>query len=100
MPTYQYKCLECDNRFEKFQLMTDQPLDVCPVCGGKVERIISGGAGFLFKGSGFYITDYRSENYKKGAEKDKPAVPSETKKIEEKSASASKDAVKKTEIKK
>lgn len=73
MPTYQYKCLACGHTFEEFQAITDRPLDECPVCGGNVERLISGGAGFLFKGSGFYITDYRSDDYKKAAKKDKPA---------------------------
>ena len=73
MPTYQYKCSECDYRFEEFQLISEPAIEACSKCGGKVERIISGGAGFLFKGSGFYITDYRSDNYKKSAEKDKPS---------------------------
>jgi putative FmdB family regulatory protein len=76
MPTYQYKCTKCDYHFEEFQTITDEPLDKCPRCGGPVERIISGGAGFLFKGSGFYITDHRSDSYKKAAEKDKPSVVS------------------------
>jgi putative FmdB family regulatory protein len=65
MPTYEYECEKCHHQFEKFQSMTDEPLKVCPVCGGKVKRLISGGGGLLFKGNGFYITDYRSESYKK-----------------------------------
>ena len=73
MPTYQYKCVDCQFEFEEFQSMSDDPLDTCPECGGHIERVISGGAGFLFKGSGFYITDYRSDSYKKSAEKDKPS---------------------------
>jgi len=72
MPTYQYKCNKCNNRFEEVQLITEAPISRCPRCGGAVERLITGGAGFLFKGSGFYTTDYRSESYKKSAEMDKP----------------------------
>jgi len=71
MPTYQYKCTECGFEFEEFQSMNDKPLDTCPKCGGKPERIITGGAGFLFKGSGFYITDHRSKAYKEAASKEK-----------------------------
>ncbi|MBN2226491.1 MAG: zinc ribbon domain-containing protein [candidate division Zixibacteria bacterium] len=67
MPTYQYKCTKCGHEFEEFQSMNDKPLETCPKCGGKPERIISGGAGFLFKGSGFYITDHRSKAYKEAA---------------------------------
>ncbi len=70
MPTYVYRCNECGHEFEEYQSIVDKPLDICPACKGKVERIISGGAGFLFKGSGFYITDHRSESYKKGAAAD------------------------------
>ena len=80
MPTYQYKCAKCDYRFEEFQAITEKPLDNCPQCGGPAERIISGGAGFLFKGAGFYITDYRSDSYKKAAEKDKPSIISSSSK--------------------
>ncbi|MDF1545081.1 MAG: zinc ribbon domain-containing protein [bacterium] len=70
MPTYQYRCDSCGHEFEEFQSMVDKPLENCPKCEGKVRRIISGGAGFLFKGSGFYITDYRSGQYKKDAAAD------------------------------
>jgi putative FmdB family regulatory protein len=70
MPTYVYRCNECGHEFEEYQSIVDKPLDTCPVCKGKVERIISGGAGFLFKGSGFYITDHRSESYRKSAAAD------------------------------
>jgi putative FmdB family regulatory protein len=75
MPTYEYKCLECEKVFEEFQLITEPPVSVCKFCGGEVKRLISGGSGLLFKGSGFYITDYRSDSYKKEASKDKPATP-------------------------
>jgi len=74
MPTYQYKCNACGHEFEEFQRMNDPPIAVCPACQGNVERIISGGAGFLFKGSGFYITDHRSAKYQKAAETEKGNV--------------------------
>ena len=71
MPTYEYKCTNCGYRFEEFQSITDSPNDTCPKCNHKTEQIITGGAGFLLKGSGFYSTDYRSESYKKGEIKDR-----------------------------
>ena len=74
MPTYEYKCLECDHRFEAFQSMKDDPLESCPECEGSVKRLISSGAGLIFKGSGFYITDYRGDGYKEAAKKDKEAA--------------------------
>jgi len=61
MPTYEYKCTKCNNHFELFQKITDSPVEVCPVCKGKVKKLISGGAGLIFKGSGFYITDYKKK---------------------------------------
>lgn len=67
MPTYEYECLKCEHVFEKFQSITADPLKRCPECRGKIRRVIGTGAGILFKGSGFYETDYRSESYKKGA---------------------------------
>ena len=73
MPTYEYKCLECDHRFEAFQSMKDDPLESCPECEGNVKKLISSGAGLIFKGSGFYITDYRGDGYKEAAKKDKEA---------------------------
>jgi putative FmdB family regulatory protein len=75
MPTYEYECLRCGHGFEQFQSIKDPPLKRCPKCRGKIQRRIVTGAGFLFKGSGFYATDYRSEGYKKEAkaEKDKGA---------------------------
>ena len=84
MPTYEYVCEKCKGTFEKFQPIADQPLTVCPkerCCQkkwgkGKVKRGIGGGAGLIFKGSGFYITDYRSEGYKASAKKDVPASTS------------------------
>jgi putative FmdB family regulatory protein len=70
MPTYEYRCTACQHEFEKFQRMSDEPGAECPVCGSASERRLSGGAGLLFKGSGFYITDYRSDSYKKAAKAD------------------------------
>ena len=78
MPTYEYFCEKCRREFEVFQSISAKPLKVCPkdLCGGKkwgrgrVKRKISAGAGLLFKGSGFYTTDYRSEGYKAAAQKD------------------------------
>ena len=68
MPTYEYECQGCEKCFEIFQSMKDDPIKKCPECGSrKFKRLIGAGAGFLFKGSGFYITDYRSEEYKKKA---------------------------------
>ena len=78
MPTYEYNCEKCGHHFEKFQPIADEALKVCPkdLCPkktwgrGKVKRAIGAGAGLIFKGSGFYITDYRSENYKAGSKKE------------------------------
>ncbi len=72
MPTYEYKCKTCGDAFEEYQSIKADPLTQCKKegCAGPVERLFSAGAGFLFKGSGFYITDYRSDSYKKGAKAD------------------------------
>ena len=66
MPTYDYRCPN-GHQFDLFQRMSEDPVSECPECGARAERKISGGAGFLFKGDGFYITDNRSEDYKKKA---------------------------------
>ena len=71
MPTYEYECRQCGHRFEAFQSMKDAPLTACERCGGEVRRLISGGAGLLFKGSGFYQTDYRSDSYKRRAKEER-----------------------------
>ena len=100
MPTYEYSCLKCHKMFEVFQSMRDEPFAVCPKehCRmakwgrGKVKRLLGTGAGLIFKGSGFYSTDYRSSSYKEGAKKDAPAAP----KSEGEKASGTKDAVSKT----
>jgi putative FmdB family regulatory protein len=72
MPTYEYECAKCGKTFDVFQSMKDEPLKTCPdkKCKGKVKRLLGTGAGLIFKGSGFYITDYRSESYKQAAKKD------------------------------
>jgi putative FmdB family regulatory protein len=59
MPTYEYRCLKCKKKFDQMQKMSDPPLKKCVYCKGKVERLIGAGAGLIFKGSGFYITDYK-----------------------------------------
>jgi len=77
MPTYEYRCHACDNKWEEFQSIKAEPTKKCPKCKkAKAERIISAGGGIIFKGSGFYQTDYRSESYKKGAEAAKKASDS------------------------
>ncbi|HPN38246.1 MAG TPA: zinc ribbon domain-containing protein [Melioribacteraceae bacterium] len=66
MPTYEYKCNDCGVVFEKLQKFTEEPIKVCPECGGAVKRLIGSGAGLIFKGTGFYITDYKkNESTKK-----------------------------------
>lgn len=69
MPTYEYRCPE-GHTFDLFQRMSDDPVADCPECGAAAERILSGGGGLLFKGEGFYITDYRSDSYKKAEKKE------------------------------
>src|SRR5215471_2800321 len=104
MPTYEYICEKCGHQFEQFQSISAKPLTECPkeLCAqkrwgkGRVRRAISGGAGLIFKGSGFYITDYRSDKYKEAAKKDsstppaKPAGGTETKSPPAKSESHAK----------
>ena len=74
MPTYEYKCTACGHAFEQFQSITAAPVKRCPQCGkAKVKRLVSIGAGVIFKGSGFYITDYRDASYKEKAKADSGA---------------------------
>jgi putative FmdB family regulatory protein len=74
MPTYDYECDDCGHKFELFQSISDPVKKKCPDCGKpKLRRLFGTGAAVVFKGSGFYQTDYRSDSYKKAAEKDKPA---------------------------
>ncbi|HUW83527.1 MAG TPA: zinc ribbon domain-containing protein [Phycisphaerae bacterium] len=73
MPTYEYQCQQCGHDFEQYQQITARPLRRCPSCGQTaLKRLIGTGAGVLFRGSGFYQTDYRSAGYKEAAKKDKP----------------------------
>jgi putative FmdB family regulatory protein len=82
MPTYEYSCQKCSQNFEAFQSMRDEPFRECPknLCRlpkwghGKVKRLLGTGAGLIFKGSGFYITDYRSDSYKEAAKKESPVT--------------------------
>jgi putative FmdB family regulatory protein len=73
MPTYEYQCLKCGVVFDEFQSINAEPLKDCPKCKkkGSLKRLIGTGGGILFKGSGFYQTDYRSESYRKAADKEK-----------------------------
>ena len=72
MPTYEYACKACGHQFEEFQSMSAKPLRKCPECGKQqLERLIGAGAGLIFKGGGFYETDYRSDSYKKSADAEK-----------------------------
>jgi len=89
MPTYEYECKKCKHTFEVFQNITAKPVKKCPACKGAVRRLIGRGAGIIFKGSGFYQTDYRSENYKKRAAEEKKSMEPST------GADAKKSAVKK-----
>lgn len=78
MPTYEYECGKCGHRFEKFQKMADAPLKSCPKCKGKVHRLIGGGSGIIFKGSGFYETDYKNKrpaDTKVSGDTKKPSCP-------------------------
>ena len=75
MPTYDYICESCGCEFERFQSITAKPLRKCPKCGKrKLKRLIGAGAGVIFKGSGFYQTDYRSESYTKDKESEKKST--------------------------
>lgn len=83
MPTYDYLCESCGHRFEAFQSMNDPKLEHCPAedCGGQVKRLLGTGAGLIFKGGGFYQTDYRSDSYKQAVKKEgEGAKPAEKKK--------------------
>ena len=70
MPTYEYECQKCGHHFELFQSIKDAPKKTCPKCRGRVKRLLGTGAGLIFKGSGFYITDYRKPSYQEAARKD------------------------------
>jgi len=90
MPTYDYICKNCRYEFEQFQTITARPIRKCPRCGkSSLQRLIGAGSGVIFKGSGFYETDYRSESYKKAAESEKKSTEKTT---EKKDKSKSKDS--------
>lgn len=91
MPTYEYTCSK-GHHFELFQKMSDKPRAKCPTCGARATRKISAGAGLVFKGSGFYITDYRSEGYKQAAKKEKDAASPSVKKEGGDSSSGKKES--------
>ena len=101
MPTYEYHCTKCEQNFEAFQSMRDEPFRECPkeLCRlpkwghGKVKRLLGTGAGIIFKGSGFYTTDYRSDSYKEAVKKESPKTskPAESKPSEKTSASPKKE---------
>jgi putative FmdB family regulatory protein len=93
MPSYDYVCQDCGHQFERFQKMSDPPERRCPKCGGRVKRKIGPGAGIIFKGSGFYATDYRSSDYKakESAERGSAPSPSEKKTPEKKKTAAGTD---------
>ena len=95
MPTYDYECDGCGHEFELFQPITAVPQRVCPKCQRrKLRRLFGTGAAVVFKGSGFYQTDYRSESYKKRAAEDKKASSSDSKKSDTKSATKAKKSTK------
>ena len=73
MPTYEYECQRCGQRHEAFQSITAKPLTRCSKCAGRLKRLLGIGAGFLFKGSGFYITDYRSARYRAAQKNEQPS---------------------------
>jgi len=93
MPTYEYKCKSCGHIFDFFQKMTDEPLHVCPKCGGEVIRVIHGGTGLIFKGSGWYVTDYgKGKSPSNSTENKSPSNSTETKKnIVDKTMDSKKD---------
>ena len=108
MPTYEYHCQKCDKNFELFQSMRDESLRECPkeLCRlpkwghGKVKRLLGTGAGIIFKGSGFYITDYRSKAYQEAAKKEKPAAVAGEKSATSKDPKPSKTSTQPTKSKK
>jgi putative FmdB family regulatory protein len=97
MPTYEYKCESCGYEFEQFQSITAKPIRKCPKCKKtSVRRLIGIGAGIIFKGSGFYATDYRTDSYKKAAEKEKSTTDKSTDKKETKAESKESKSTEKT----
>ncbi len=89
MPTYEYECSKCGYKFEQFQQITEDPLEICPKCKSRLERLIGPGGGFIFKGAGFYATDYRKPSPK---EKKEPSAEASEAKSETKAEGKKKDS--------
>ena len=99
MPTYDYRCKACQHEMDLFQSMSERPKRKCPACGkNQPERLIGMGGGLIFKGKGFWQTDYRSESYTEGEKKDKEAAKADS--AEKSKPAKEKKAAKKTESKK
>jgi len=93
MPTYEYECPDCGHTFERFQSITAKPVRTCPACKKrKVRRLIGAGAALIFRGSGFYATDYRSSEYKSEAKADSSASSSSSSDSSDKSSKSSKSS--------
>ena len=92
MPTYEYQCQKCRKRHEAFQAITAKPLTKCPRCSGKLKRLLGRGSGFLFRGGGFYVTDYRSKSYREAKKKEeRPSTSKSSSPASSGSGSASTD---------
>ncbi|MBN2443537.1 MAG: zinc ribbon domain-containing protein, partial [Spirochaetales bacterium] len=96
MPTYEYECTSCHFRFEKLQSITADPISICPECEGPVRRLISAGAGIIFKGSGFYTTDYKSSSTSSGTNGAKSKTDSSNDKSSDKKTDTGSDTKKET----
>jgi len=96
MPTYNYYCSNCDSHFSYFQQMSDFPLSTCEECGGKIERVITGGTGLIFKGSGFYLTDYKDKKKTESDTVKKDEVNTEKSKTDKKETKNNKQEKKST----
>jgi putative FmdB family regulatory protein len=92
MPTYEYQCDACEHNFDEFQSINDKPLKKCPKCGKpKLRRVFGAGAAIIFKGSGFYQTDYRSESYKAAAKADQESTKTDKSSTDAKAETGTKD---------
>jgi putative FmdB family regulatory protein len=100
MPTYEYLCQKCEHRFERFQSITAKPIRKCPACGkSSVKRLVGAGAGIIFKGSGFYETDYRSDSYKTAAKAETSGTTGKAGQKKQETKSETKSEAKKPEKK-
>ena len=99
MPTYDYKCENCGKTFEYFQSMQDEPLSVCKECNGQLKRLIGGGLGIIFKGSGFYVTDNKGKNSNISTQKNTSKTDQKTEKKESKTTPVQKTETKKEPVK-